>query len=144
MNPQKAARRRSRTSARWISSGADMFPGLSGPGADARDGRPHGAEPHRLRPRQPHAGEIPPDEVRGCPRRDHRDRAQRFSQSGQQRPCFPFTSSAARWTWGRTTQINDEMQLACIEGIAAGPRYHQRRGAAMPHQVRPRPLARNT
>ena len=55
---------------------------------ETRDGRADGRAADHLRPRKPQSGDRPRRGARSCTRRDHRDRAIGFSQSGQQRPVL--------------------------------------------------------
>ena len=73
--------------------------------------------------------EIMPDEVRKvAPERHHRHRAARtFPNQVNNVLCFPFIFRGALDVGA--TEINDAMQLGCIEGIAAlGARHDVCRG----------------
>ena len=69
--------------------------------AHARNGRAHGAAADHPGDGQPRSR----DPARGCQARapglHHRDRAQRLSEPGEQRPLLSRSSSAARWTSAR-------------------------------------------
>ena len=129
MNPEKAAyRAEERAAARspTVIDGADLFLGLSGPGVlTARDGAADGARPDHLRARQPRS------------RRSTRRRRARRTRTRSSPParsdypnqvnnvlCFPFIFRGALDVGA--TEINDEMQIACVEGIAALARAPRR------------------
>ena len=120
MNPQKAAYAQ-RTDARTLDEvidGADLFLGLSGPGV-LKPGMVA-----RMAPRpiifalaNP-TPEILPDEVRSvAPDAIIATGRSDFPNQVNNVLCFPFIFRGALDVGA--TEINDEMQIACIEGIAA-------------------------
>ena len=117
-----------------VIDGADLFLGLSGPGRpDGRDGAADGGEPDHLRPRQPQPGDRPGRGARGRPGRDHRHRAvATIPNQVNNVLCFPFIFRGALDVGA--TEINDEMKIACIEGIAALARATSSAEAAAAYQ----------
>jgi malate dehydrogenase (oxaloacetate-decarboxylating)(NADP+) len=102
-----------------VIDGADLFLGLSGPRrADARDGREDGRQADHLRAGQPDARDPArrgargrrPDAIIATGRSD-------FPNQVNNVLCFPFIFRGALDVGA--TEINDAMQIACIEGIAA-------------------------
>ncbi len=120
MNPQKAAfaQKSDLRTLDQVIDGADMFLGLSGPGVLKKEmvakmaPRPiifALANPTpEIMPEE--ALEVAPDAVIATGRSD-------FPNQVNNVLCFPFIFRGALDVGA--TQINDEMQLACIEGIAA-------------------------
>jgi malate dehydrogenase (oxaloacetate-decarboxylating)(NADP+) len=120
MNPQKAAYAQA-TDARTLSDvigGADMFLGLSGPGVLTPDMVARMAENPVIFALANPTPEIMPDQVRAVApgaiiatgRSDYPNQVNNVL-------CFPFIFRGALDVGA--TEINDAMQLACIEGIAA-------------------------
>jgi malate dehydrogenase (oxaloacetate-decarboxylating)(NADP+) len=100
--------------------------------ADGRHGEPDGPAPDHLCAGQPHARDRPGRGARRGPRRDPRHRAQRLPQSSQQRALLSVHLPGALDVGA--TQINDEMKIACIEGIAALARATTSAEAAAAYQ----------
>ena len=111
-----------------VISGADLFLGLSGPGV---------LTPEMVAKMAPRpivfalanpSPEIMPDAVRAvAPDAIIATGRSDFPNQVNNVLCFPFIFRGALDVGA--TQINDAMQLACIDGIAAlAPRHHQRRG----------------
>jgi malate dehydrogenase (oxaloacetate-decarboxylating)(NADP+) len=101
-----------------VIAGADLFLGLSGPGVltPAMVAR-RWPRTHRLCPGQPHAGNPARRGARGRARAIIATGRSDFPNQVNNVLCFPFIFRGALDV-GATT-INDEMELACIEGIAA-------------------------
>ena len=122
MNPEKAAFAQESDAAdarpRSI-DGADLFLGLSGPGVlTGDDGAADGARtrsssrsptrtPRSTRPRRARAN---PDAIIATGRSDYPNQVNNVL-------CFPFIFRGALDVGA--TEINDAMQIACVEGIAA-------------------------
>ncbi len=119
MTDQKAAYAQGTTPATLddVIAGADLFLGLSGRRADPGHGREDGPRAHHLRPCEP-TPEILPDEVRAVsPQAIIATGRSDFPNQVNNVLCFPFIFRGALDVGA--TQINDAMQLACIDGIAA-------------------------
>ena len=120
MNPQKAAYAQS-TDLRTLDQvidGADMFLGLSGPGVLKPEMVARMADRPIIFALANPTPEILPDQVREvAPRAIIATGRSDFPNQVNNVLCFPFIFRGALDV-GATT-INDEMQLACIEGIAA-------------------------
>jgi len=119
MNPQKAAYAQAsdlRDMAEVI-EGADMFLGLSGPGALTAEMVARMApQPIVFALANPNP-EIPPDEVRSvAPDAIIATGRSDFPNQVNNVLCFPFIFRGALDVGA--TEINDAMQLACIDGIA--------------------------
>ena len=120
MNPQKAAYAQAsdKRTLDEVIDGADMFLGLSGPGVltPAMVAR-MAPDPIIFALANP-TPEILPDEVRSvAPGAIIATGRSDFPNQVNNVLCFPFIFRGALDVGA--TQINDEMQLACIEGIAA-------------------------
>ena len=135
MNPQKAAFAQ-RSDARTLGEvigGADMFLGLSGPGVlkpemvARMSARPIIFALANPNPEiQPEAArEVAPDAIIATGRSDYPNQVNNVL-------CFPFIFRGALDVGA--TQINDAMQLACIEGIAALARATTSAEAAMAYR----------
>ncbi|PRD36251.1 UNVERIFIED_CONTAM: maeB [Trichonephila clavipes] len=120
MNPQKAAYAQAsdkRTLGEVI-DGADMFLGLSGPGVLKPEMVARMAENPIIFALANPTPEILPDEVRAvAPGAIIATGRSDFPNQVNNVLCFPFIFRGALDVGA--TQINDAMQLACIEGIAA-------------------------
>ena len=120
MTPQKAAYAQGSTPATLndVIDGADLFLGLSGPGVLTRDMvRKMSAQPIIFALANPTpeilpdlAREVAPDAIIATGRSD-------FPNQVNNVLCFPFIFRGALDVGA--TEINDAMQLACIDGIAA-------------------------
>jgi malate dehydrogenase (oxaloacetate-decarboxylating)(NADP+) len=100
MNPQKAAFAQPGGARELgdVIDGADLFLGLSGPGADAGDGGAHGGTSDRVCPGQPGAGDSSGPGARGGTAGDYRHGALRLPEPGQQCTVLSRLSSAVPWT----------------------------------------------
>ncbi|WP_149142644.1 NADP-dependent malic enzyme [Gemmobacter caeruleus] len=120
MNPQKAAyaQKSDKRTLDEVIDGADMFLGLSGPGVlKAEMVARMAANPIIFALANP-TPEILPDEVRAvAPGAIIATGRSDFPNQVNNVLCFPFIFRGALDVGA--TQINDAMQLACIEGIAA-------------------------
>ncbi|THD81482.1 NADP-dependent malic enzyme [Aliigemmobacter aestuarii] len=120
MNPQKAAFAQ-KTDLRTLDEvieGADMFLGLSGPGVLTPAMVARMAKAPIIFALANPTPEILPDEVRSvAPEAIIATGRSDFPNQVNNVLCFPFIFRGALDVGA--TQINDEMQLACIEGIAA-------------------------
>ena len=135
MNPQKAAFAQ-RSDARTLNEvidGADLFLGLSGPGVLKPEmvGR-MSAQPIIFALANPRPEILPedaravaPDAIIATGRSDYPNQVNNVL-------CFPFIFRGALDVGA--TRINDEMQLACIEGIAALARATTSAEAAMAYR----------
>ena len=118
-----------------VIDGADLFLGLSGPNVL----KPEMVKRMAKRPiifalatkSRNHARYRP----RGCTRCHYRNGAQRFSKSGEQRFMLPFIFRGALDVGA--TEINDAMQIACIDGIAELARATTSAEAAAAYQGKP-------
>jgi malate dehydrogenase (oxaloacetate-decarboxylating)(NADP+) len=136
-DPQKAAYAQGTTPATLdeVIEGADLFLGLSGPGVLTPDMVARWPKPaDRLRARQSHARdparrgarkEVAPDAIIATGRSD-------FPNQVNNVLCFPFIFRGALDVGA--TEINDAMQIACIEGIAALARATTSAEAAAAYQ----------
>ncbi|HSF65286.1 MAG TPA: NADP-dependent malic enzyme, partial [Paracoccaceae bacterium] len=135
MNPQKAAYAQ-KTDARTLSDvidGADLFLGLSGPGVLSPEMVARmAARPIIFALANPNpeiapdaARAVSPDAIIATGRSD-------FPNQVNNVLCFPFIFRGALDVGA--TQINDEMELACIEGIAALARATTSAEAAAAYQ----------
>ena len=96
-------------------AGADVFVGVSGPGAAAGPGRHHGPPGDRVRPGQPRARDRP---RRGPAERGRgRHRAQRLPQPDQQRAGVPRLLPGPARRRART--VTDDMKVAAAHGLAS-------------------------
>ncbi|HMQ40696.1 MAG TPA: NADP-dependent malic enzyme [Paracoccus sp. (in: a-proteobacteria)] len=120
MNPQKAAyaQKSDLRTLDQVIDGADMFLGLSGPGVLKKEMvAKMAARPIVFALANP-TPEIMPDEVKEvAPEAVIATGRSDFPNQVNNVLCFPFIFRGALDVGA--TQINDEMQLACIEGIAA-------------------------
>ncbi|MBW0156753.1 NADP-dependent malic enzyme [Sedimentimonas flavescens] len=120
MNPQKAAYAQA-TDLRTldqVAEGADMFLGLSGPGVLTKEMVAKMSDRPIIFALANPTPEILPDQVREvAPEAIIATGRSDFPNQVNNVLCFPFIFRGALDV-GATT-INDEMQLACIEGIAA-------------------------
>ena len=90
-------------------------------------------DPIVLRARQPRPGDPARGGARGEPRRHHRHRAgPTIPNQVNNVLCFPFIFRGALDVGA--TEINDEMQIACVEGIAALARASSSAEAAAAYQ----------
>ncbi|WP_347310568.1 NADP-dependent malic enzyme [Defluviimonas sp. SAOS-178_SWC] len=135
MTPQKAAYAQGTTQATLdeVIEGADLFLGLSGPGVlTAAMVKKMAARPIVFALANP-MPEILPDEVRSvAPDAIIATGRSDFPNQVNNVLCFPFIFRGALDV-GATT-INDEMQLACIDGIAALARATTSAEAAAAYQ----------
>jgi malic enzyme len=90
------------------------------------------AAPDRLRAGQPDARDPARRGARGRARRDHRHGRSDFPNQVNNVLCFPFIFRGALDVGA--TEINDAMQIACIEGIAALARATTSAEAAAAYQ----------
>jgi malate dehydrogenase (oxaloacetate-decarboxylating)(NADP+) len=135
MNPQKAAYAQAsdlRTLDEVI-DGADLFLGLSGPGVLKPDMVERMAERPIVFALANPVPEILPDEVRAvAPDAIIATGRSDFPNQVNNVLCFPFIFRGALDVGA--TEINDEMQIACIEGIAALARATTSAEAAAAYQ----------
>ncbi len=120
MNPQKAAYAQvsDKRSLSEVIDGADMFLGLSGPGVLTPEMVARMAPNPIIFALANPTPEILPDQVREvAPGAIIATGRSDFPNQVNNVLCFPFIFRGALDVGA--TQINDEMQLACIEGIAA-------------------------
>ncbi len=120
MNPQKAAfaQRSDLRTLDQVIDGADLFLGLSGPGVLTPDMVAKMAPQPIVFALANPTPEIMPDEVKSvCPDAIIATGRSDFPNQVNNVLCFPFIFRGALDVGA--TQINDEMQIACIEGIAA-------------------------
>jgi len=114
--------------------GGRLHRSLGGRRGDGRHGALHGARSHRLRHGEPRPGDRLRGGPRGAPGRHRRDRPQRLSQSGQQRPGLPVHLSR------RPGRARHRHQRRHGAGGGARPRRARPRGRAgqCPQRLRPR------
>jgi malate dehydrogenase (oxaloacetate-decarboxylating)(NADP+) len=135
MNPQKAAyaQNSDKRTLDQVIDGADMFLGLSGPGVLKPEMVARMAENPIIFALANPTPEILPDEVRAvAPGAIMATGRSDFPNQVNNVLCFPFIFRGALDVGA--TQINDEMQLACIEGIAALARATTSAEAAAAYQ----------
>ena len=135
MNPQKAAyaQKSDKRTLDEVIDGADMFLGLSGPGVLKAEMVARMAENPIIFALANPTPEILPDEVRAvAPGAIMATGRSDFPNQVNNVLCFPFIFRGALDVGA--TQINDEMQLACIEGIAALARATTSAEAAAAYQ----------
>ena len=97
--------------------GADVFIGLSGPGAVSVDAVLDMADDAIVFAMANPTPEVPPEDARGSRRRD-RHRTLGLPEPDQQRARASRASSAARSTCARS-EINEEMKLAAGQALAS-------------------------
>jgi malate dehydrogenase (oxaloacetate-decarboxylating)(NADP+) len=113
-----------------VIEGADLFLGLSGPNVLTPEmvaRWPSARSSSRWPTRRPRSC---PTGARGRAGRDHRHGPQRFPNQVNNVLCFPFIFRGALDVGA--TEINDAMQIACVEGIAALARATTSAEAARP------------
>ena len=114
--------------------GADLFLGLSGPGVlTAGDGGGDGRRPDHLRAREPATQRsIPTWRGRPIPRAIIATGRSDYPNQVNNVLCFPFIFRGALDVGA--TEINDDMEIACVEGIAALARASSSAEAAAAYQ----------
>jgi malate dehydrogenase (oxaloacetate-decarboxylating)(NADP+) len=135
MTPQKADYAQGTTPATLadVIEGADLFLGLSGPGVLTRDMVARMAEKPVVFALANPTPEILPDEVRAvAPDAIIATGRSDFPNQVNNVLCFPFIFRGALDVGA--TEINDAMQIACIEGIAALARATTSAEAAAAYQ----------
>jgi malate dehydrogenase (oxaloacetate-decarboxylating)(NADP+) len=135
MNPQKAAYAQASDlrSLGEVIEGADLFLGLSGPGVLTPDMVARMADRPIVFALANPTPEILPDEVRSvAPEAIIATGRSDFPNQVNNVLCFPFIFRGALDVGA--TEINDEMQIACIEGIAALARATTSAEAAAAYQ----------
>ena len=135
MNPQKAAfaQKSELRSLGEVIDGADLFLGLSGPGVLSADMVARMADRPIVFALANPTPEITPDEARiGNPNAIIATGRSDFPNQVNNVLCFPFIFRGALDVGA--TEINDQMKLACIEGIAALARETTSAEAAAAYQ----------
>ena len=117
-----------------VIDGADLFLGLSGPGRpDRRDGAADGARTRSSsRSPTPTPRSTRPRRARPTPTRSSPPGGRDYPNQVNNVLCFPFIFRGALDVGA--TEINDAMQIACVEGIAALARASSSAEAAAAYQ----------